>query len=89
VLAAVGQLQFDVFADRLANEFNAPIEVLTAPYEAIRATDIGSAKRLRSIGGIRIMERSDGVMVALFESQYRLARLLADEPELTLTPITN
>lgn len=89
VLAAVGQLQFDVFADRLANEFNAPIEVLSAPYESIRSTDAASAHRLRSIGGIRIMERSDGVMVALFESQYRLARLLVDEPELTLSPITN
>lgn len=89
VLAAVGQLQFDVFADRLADEFNAPIEVLSAPYESIRATDAASARRLRSIGGIRIMERSDGMMVALFESQYRLARLLADEPELTLLPITN
>lgn len=88
VLAAVGQLQFDVFADRLAMEFNAPIEVLSAPYEAIRATDAESARRLRAIGGIRIMQRSDGVLVALFENQYRLARLAADEPELTLEPIT-
>ena len=39
VLAAVGQLQFEVFANRLDVEFGAPIEVLSAPYEAIRLTD--------------------------------------------------
>ena len=39
VLAAVGQLQFDVFANRLDVEFNAPIELSVAPYQAIRLTD--------------------------------------------------
>jgi peptide chain release factor 3 len=87
VLAAVGQLQFEVFANRLDVEFNAPIEVLSAPYESIRLTDSGSADRLRRIGGIRVLRRGDGQLVALFESRYRLQRLLADEPELTLDPI--
>ena len=59
VLAAVGQLQFEVFANRLDVEFGAPIEVLSAPYEAIRLTDPTSAERLRSIGGIRILHRGD------------------------------
>jgi peptide chain release factor 3 len=87
VLAAVGQLQFDVFADRLDVEFGAPIEILGAPYEAIRLTDPESAQRLRSIGGIRILTRGDGELVALFESRYRLQRLMSDEPELRLDPI--
>jgi peptide chain release factor 3 len=87
VLAAVGQLQFDVFADRLDVEFGAPIEVLAAPYEAIRLTDVASAERLREIGGIRILERGDGALVALFESRYRLQRLEGDEPALRLDPI--
>jgi peptide chain release factor 3 len=39
VLAAVGQLQFEVFAHRLESEFNAPIELTGSPYQAIRATD--------------------------------------------------
>jgi peptide chain release factor 3 len=87
ILAAVGQLQFDVFADRLDIEFNAPIEVLPAPYESIRLTDEASAKRLREIGGIRVMERGDGALVALFESRYRLQRIENDEPDLVLDPI--
>jgi peptide chain release factor 3 len=88
VLAAVGQLQFEVFAHRLASEFNAPIELTGSPYQAIRATDATSAGRLREIGGIRILTRgSDGATVALFENKYRLQRLLSDEPELTLLPL--
>jgi peptide chain release factor 3 len=87
ILAAVGQLQFDVFADRLDVEFNAPIEILSSPYESIRLTDEASAKRLREIGGIRVMERGDGRLVALFESRYRLQRIESDEPELMLAHI--
>ncbi len=87
VLAAVGALQFEVFGHRLASEFNAPAEILTAGYQAIRRTDPQSAARLREIGGIRILNRSDGALVALFENRYRLARLEADEPDLLLEPL--
>jgi peptide chain release factor 3 len=87
VLAAVGQLQFEVFANRLDVEFNAPIEITGAPYEAIRLTDETSARRLREIGGIRVMERGDGRLVALFESRYRLQRIENDEDDLVLEHI--
>ncbi|MFT3851125.1 MAG: peptide chain release factor 3 [Ilumatobacteraceae bacterium] len=87
VLAAVGQLQFEVFAHRLGSEFGAPTEIRSAPYQAIRLTDKQSVDRLRHIGGIRILVRGDGALVALFENRYRLQRLEADEPELTLDPI--
>ena len=87
ILAAVGQLQFEVLSHRLAHEFNAPTEILNADYQAIRITDRESSPRLREIGGIRILRRSDDALVALFQSRYRLQRLEADEPELTLTPI--
>jgi peptide chain release factor 3 len=88
VLAAVGQLQFEVFAHRLESEFNAPVEMTGSPYQAIRGTDEVSADRLRQIGGIRILSRADGSMVALFENIYRLQRLLSDEPELTLRSLS-
>ena len=63
VLAAVGQLQFEVFAYRLGSEFGAPTEIVSAPYQAIRLTDKESADRLRQIGGIRILTRGDGALV--------------------------
>jgi len=87
LLGAVGQLQFEVFVHRLGSEFGAPTELLAAPYQAIRLTDSESADRLRHIGGIRVLHRSDGALVALFENRYRLQRLESDEPELTLEPI--
>ena len=87
ILAAVGALQFEVFGYRLASEFDAPAEILGAGYQAIRRTDPASVPRLREIGGIRILNRSDGALVALFENRYRLARLEVDEPELTLEPL--
>ena len=87
ILAAVGALQLEVFAHRLAGEFNAPIEVRPTIYQAIRLTDRASIPRLQTIGGIRILKRSDEALVALFENKFRLQRLLADEPELTLVPI--
>ena len=77
ILAAVGALQFDVFSHRLAGEFGAPAEILPAGYQAIRRTDVESLPRLRDIGGIRVLRRSDGAIVALFENRYRLARLEA------------
>ena len=56
-------------------------------YDKIRLTDSHSAKRLREIGGIRIMQRGEGEMVALFESKYRLQRIEGDEPDLVLEHI--
>ena len=87
ILAAVGALQFEVFAYRLGSEFGAPTEIRSAPYQAIRLTDKQSVERLRTIGGIRVLVRGDGALVALFENRYRLQRLESDEPELTLDPI--
>ena len=87
VLAAVGQLQFEVFAHRLGSEFGAPTEIVSTPYQAIRRTDGRSAARLREIGGIRILSRGNDELVALFENRYRLQRLLSDEPDLTLEPL--
>lgn len=53
--------------------------------QGLRAnTDAASAERLRQIGGIRILNRADGTLVALFENIYRLQRLLTAEPKLTL-----
>jgi peptide chain release factor 3 len=87
ILAAVGPLQFEVFTYRMQSEFNAPVELASAPYEAIRVTDDATAPELRAIGGIRVLDRSDGVKVALFESIYRLRRLESDRPELVLEPL--
>ena len=72
---------------RRSTESSSVSRIEPAGYQAIRLTDDESIDRLRRIGGIRIMRRGDGELVALFENRYRLQRLMSDEPELTLKPI--
>ncbi len=58
ILAAVGELQFEVFAYRLASEFGAPAEILSAGVPGDPAAPTRRRRpRLRDIGGIRILRR--------------------------------
>jgi len=70
VLAAVGALQFEVATHRLENEFNAPVELTVTGYKVARRTDDASRATLRAMQGVDVLERSDGVLLALFESVY-------------------
>lgn len=84
MLAAVGQMQFEVATHRLENEFGAPVELTTTGYKVARLTDEASAPALRGMTGVRVLRRADGAWLALFESPYWLARVEADQPELRL-----
>ncbi len=84
VLAAVGPMQFDVAVYRLENEFGAPVELSPTNYKVARRTDGESALAMRGMRGVRILHRADGTVMALFESQYWLERLEADNPDLVL-----
>ena len=52
-----------------------------------RITDHESAEALRGMSGVTVAARSDGELLALFESPYWLQRLEMDQPELTLTKL--
>ena len=87
ILAAVGALQFDVFGHRLASEFNAPAEILTAGYQAIRRTDKASARACAR-------SAASASSTAPTASWWRCSRTATgcsaskhDEPELTLEPL--
>jgi peptide chain release factor 3 len=84
VLAAVGPMQFDVAVYRLENEFGAPVELSPTNYKVARRTTTESARAMRGMRGVRILHRADGTVMALFESQYWLERLEADNPDLVL-----
>lgn len=87
VLAAVGQLQFEVFVYRLESEFGAPTQLMPSPYQAIRITDPDTATALRGMGGVRVMCRDTGELVVLFENPYRLQRVQNDHPDFVLRPL--
>ena len=84
VLAAVGELQFEVAKHRLESEFGAPVELTRTRYRVARRTDEASAPTLRAMQGVDVLRRSDGTLLALFESPYWLERLEQEQPELTL-----
>ena len=87
VLAAVGPMQFEVAVHRLENEFGAPVELSPTSYSVARRTDAASAPALRAMRGVDVLGRSDGTLIAVFESVYWLDRLAADQPELVLEPL--
>lgn len=84
VLAAVGQMQFEVATHRLENEFGAEIELTNTPFTIARRTDAESTDPLRAMQGVDVLERADGTRLALFESRYWMDRVVSDHPELTL-----
>ncbi len=88
MLAAVGQLQFDVFANRLDVEFNAPIEILSAPYQAIRLTDEESAERSARSRACASSPRTRRCTSSrCSRTSTRSQRIEQNEPDLTLDHI--
>ncbi|MBW3614358.1 MAG: peptide chain release factor 3 [Actinobacteria bacterium] len=87
VLAAVGQMQFEVFAHRLHHEFGAAVELSPTPHKLARRTDATTAERLRTVAGVTVLVRRDGIPLALFESPYWLQRVEGDHPDWCLDPI--
>ena len=87
MLAAVGQMQFEVASARLADEFGSPAEISMTRYSIARVTDEETMANLRGMSGVRVLERSDGTLLALFESVYWLQRIVSDHPEWTLDPL--
>jgi peptide chain release factor 3 len=77
-------MQFEVAVHRLEHEFGAAVELSPTSYKVARRTDEASANALRSMTGVTVLERSDGALLALFESPYWLQRVESEQPELTL-----
>ncbi len=87
ILAAVGQMQFEVFAHRLEHEFGAQIELLRTAHKLARRTDAATAPLLKGVSGCRVLVRRDGTLLAIFESEYRVQRLESDHPDWRLDTI--
>ena len=84
VLAAVGPMQFEVFSHRMATEFNAPIALESLPYTIARAVDPEDAPFLDKQVSVEVLTRTDGVMLALFTTKWRLQGFQEDNPGVRL-----
>jgi peptide chain release factor 3 len=84
VLAAVGPMQFEVAVHRMATEFSAPISLESLPYEIARIVDTADAEFMDKQVSAEVLTRSDGVMLVLFSTKWRLEGFQLDNPNVRL-----
>jgi peptide chain release factor 3 len=87
IVAAVGEMQYEVALHRLEHEFNAAVLFESTPWNVARRTDDDGAELLQDVRGVEVARRSTGVPVALFTNRHRLEAIERDHPELLLDPI--
>ncbi|MCW3009232.1 MAG: peptide chain release factor 3 [Solirubrobacterales bacterium] len=84
ILAGVGPLQFEVAVDRLKREFGVPVRLDPTNWSYARRTDAEGAEIIRRSGDGELVYRSDGMLLGLFASEFKLQRLERDHPDLLL-----
>lgn len=84
VFAAVGPMQFEVASHRMATEFNSPITLESLPYTVARAVDPEDAPFVATQVSVEVFTRTDGVMLALFSTKWRLQGFQTDNPDVRL-----
>ncbi|MEX2132632.1 MAG: peptide chain release factor 3, partial [Acidimicrobiia bacterium] len=87
ILAAVGELQFEVALHRLSTEFSAEPLFEPAPYTLARRTDESGRAALANRRGVEIATRTDGTILALFTNDAWLEGTRRDHPGILLDPL--
>lgn len=87
VLAAVGPMQFDVARHRMANEFNAPIQLEPLNYSVAMLTTPAWSAPLATERGVEVLQRTTGELLALFVDKWRLQSVRRAHPDTDLTPL--
>ncbi len=87
IFAAVGPMQFEVATHRMANELSAPISLEFLPYTVARGVDAAGAEVLKSQPSVEVFTRTDGVLLALFSTKWRLEGFQRDNPDVNLFPL--
>ena len=83
VLGVVGELQFEVFQQRLQSEYGAPVNLQRLPYHLARWAvdgDPAAVARLRSF----VVKDTIGQTVLLFENEYSLNYVKNNNPSVAL-----
>lgn len=84
VFAAVGPMQFEVAAHRMATELSAPISLENLPYQVARVVSPEDADFVNRQVSAEVLTRSDGVMLVLFSTPWRLEGFQRDNPNIKL-----
>ncbi len=84
VLAAVGPMQFEVAVHRMATELSAPISLESLPYQVTRVVEPEDAEFMSRQVSAEVLTRTDGVMLVLFSTPWRLEGFQRDNPDVKL-----
>jgi peptide chain release factor 3 len=84
VLAGVGPLQFEVAVERLQGEFGCTVGLDATPWRLARRTDDAGAELLGASSHAEILHSADGTKLALFTSEFLLALVEREHPDITL-----
>jgi peptide chain release factor 3 len=84
VLAAVGPMQFEVAVHRMATELSAPISLESLHYQVARIVDPADAEFMDKQVSSEVLTRTDGVMLVLFSTPWRLEGFQRDNPDVKL-----
>ena len=84
VFAAVGPMQFEVAQHRMASELSAPITLESLPYQVARIVEPDDAEFVNRQPSAEVLTRTDGVMLALFSTKWRLEGFQRDNPNVVL-----
>lgn len=87
VLAAVGPMQFEVAAHRLAHELRAPVHLEALPYTIARRTRRQDIAAIEARRGTEVLERGDGALLALFTDRWQVQWVRKDHPDVVLDPL--
>ncbi|MBD2313440.1 peptide chain release factor 3 [Desertifilum sp. FACHB-1129] len=89
ILAAVGQLQFEVVQFRLLNEYNVETHIEMLPYSVARWV-LGGWEALEKVGRLFnsvTVKDNWGRPVLLFKNEWNLQQIQSDHPDLKLSAI--
>jgi peptide chain release factor 3 len=68
----------------MAGEFSAPISLEPLPYTVARAADPADVEVLQKQASVEVFTRTDGVILAVFSTKWRLENVVRDNPGLHL-----
>ncbi len=88
IIAAVGQMQFEVFSHRLINEFKVPVEIRATKYRLIRKSGPECIKPLQNVSGAKVVKNQSGDIMVLIESPYWLSYIQGEYPDIFLSQIS-
>ena len=84
ILGAVGQMQYEVVADRMTHEFNCPVSLEPLAHTVAQRTVPAAQDVLGSESNVEVATGSDGTTIALFPNTWRLATVRRNHPDLEL-----